>query len=84
MQSVQLDYGDSHMDVSLPDSATVFQYEEEYKKLPSINSREATRNALNNPHGFPPLSELGGKGRKVVIGFPDRVKAAAIPTPIGV
>jgi len=77
MQSVQLDYGDSHMDVSLPDSATVFQYEEEYKKLPSINSREATRNALNNPHGFPPLSELGGKGRKVVIGFPDRVKGGS-------
>ncbi len=77
MQSVQLDYGDSQMEIFLPNSATVFRYGNEHKTLPSIDSREATRKALNNPHGFPPLSELGGNGKKVVIGFPDRVKGGS-------
>ena len=77
MQMVKLDYGDSHLEVSLPDSAEVFRYGDEHNTLPSIDSREATRKALQNPLGFPPLRELGGTGKKVVIGFPDRVKGGS-------
>lgn len=80
MQRVQLDYGGTAMEVSLPDSATVFRYGKEHNKIPSINSREATKKALENPLGSPPLSKLGGKGKKAVIGFPDRVKGGNHPT----
>ncbi len=77
MQQVSLDYGDSKMDIALPDSAQVFRFGDEHNCLPSIDSRAATRHALENPLGFPPLRELGGKGKKVVIGFPDRVKGGS-------
>ena len=77
MQQVSLDFGDSQMEVSMPDSTHVFRFGKEHNSLPSIDSREATRRALQNPLGSPPLSELGGKGKKVVIGFPDRVKGGS-------
>jgi hypothetical protein len=74
MQEVLLDYGDTHMEVQLPDSATVVRYGHTYTDPPKVNPREATRKALENPLGFPPLLELGGPSKKVVIGFLDRVK----------
>ena len=36
--------------------------------------QEATRSALDKPLGIPPLKKLAGPDKKVVIGFPDRVK----------
>lgn len=74
MQEVLLDYGDGHMPITLPDSATVVRYGEAYSDPPEIQPSEATRQALQKPLGFPPLKELGGPDKKVVIGFPDRVK----------
>lgn len=67
------------MPVELPDSATVVRYGETYTDPPSVDPYEATRRALEKPHGFPPLKELGGPDKKVVIGFPDRVKGGAQP-----
>ena len=74
MKGVRLDYGDGYMPVELPDSAEVVRYGETYTDPPPVNPYDATRAALENPLGFPPLRELGGPGKKVVIGFPDRVK----------
>src|SRR5512141_1463651 len=79
MQEVLLDYGDSRMRVELPDSAVVVRYGKTYTDPPEIDPFEATRNALENPLGFPPRRELAGPHKKVVIGFPDRVKGGAHP-----
>ena len=79
MQTVRFDYGDGHMDIELPDSATIVEYGKTYTDPAGINPRVATRKALDNPHGFAPLKELGGPNKKVVIGFPDRVKGGVGP-----
>lgn len=80
MQDVLLDYGDTHMPITLPDTAKVVRYGQDYTNPPEVDPYEATRRALEKPHGFPPLRELGGPDKKVVIGFPDRVKGGAQPT----
>lgn len=74
MKEVLLDYGDTYMRVELPDTAVVVRYGETYTDPPEIDPFEATRKALDNPLGFPELRELSGPDKKVVIGFPDRVK----------
>lgn len=79
MQEVLLDYGDSRLKLELPDSAMVVRYGKTYTDPPEIDPYEATRKALENPLGFPPLREMGGPGKKVVIGFPDRVKGGVHP-----
>ena len=80
MQEVLLDYGDEKMRVELPGTATVVRCGQTYQDLPAIDNQQATLKALQNPLGFPPLRELGGPDKKVVIGFPDRVKGGAHPT----
>lgn len=74
MQDVSLDYGDGLMTVQLPDDATVVRYGTTYEDPPEVNPWEATRQALANPVGMPPLRELAKPGDNVVIAFPDRVK----------
>jgi lactate racemase len=77
MQDVLLDYGDTKMRVELPDSAVIVRYGKTYTDPPEVDPYEATRKALEKPLGFAPLKELGGPDKKVVIGFPDRVKGGA-------
>jgi lactate racemase len=77
MKQVKLDYGDAYMTVELPESAEVVRYGGTYQDPPAVDPYSTTRTALENPLGFPPLRELGGAGKKVVIGFPDRVKGGA-------
>ena len=79
MKEVLLDYGDRHMPVELPDSAVVVRYGETYTDPPEVDPVEATKKALEDPLGFPPLRELGGSRKKVVIAFPDRVKGGVHP-----
>lgn len=79
MKEVLLDYGDSRMRVELPDTSVVVRYGKTYTDPPEVDPYEATRRALEQPLGFPPLRELGGPGKRVVIGFPDRVKGGAHP-----
>lgn len=80
MHEILLDYGDTHMKVELPDTTIVVKYGETYTDPPDIDPHEATKSALKNPLGFPPLRELGGSDKKVVIGFPDRVKGGVHST----
>jgi len=79
MQQVLLDYGDELIPVQIPDSATVVRYGETYVDPPEVDPWQATRQALENPLGMPPLRELAKPGDKVVIAFPDRVKGGAHP-----
>jgi hypothetical protein len=65
------------MPVELPDNAVVVRYGQTYTDPPEVDPYEATKKALSNPLGFPPLRELGGPDKRVVIGFPDRVKGGA-------
>lgn len=74
MQDVPLQYGDGEMTASLPDSATVVRYGQTYVDPPAVDPVEATRRALDEPLGMPPIEELVGPGDRVAIGFPDRVK----------
>jgi len=74
MKEILLDYGDGKMPVELPDTATVVQYGKTYIDPPAVDPAEAVRNALKKPLGFPPLRELSGPNKKIVIAFPDRVK----------
>jgi hypothetical protein len=80
MQKVLLDYGDTHMPIELSDSATIVRYGETYQDPPDVDPYEATRKALQKPLNFKPLRELGGPDKKIVIGFPDRVKGGAHST----
>jgi nickel-dependent lactate racemase len=80
MQEVLLDYGDGKMRVELPGHATVVRYGKTYKDPePLGDSIELTRAALQKPLDTPPLRAMAGPGKKVVIGFPDRVKGGAHP-----
>lgn len=74
MQQVKLDYGDGKMEIELPDTATVVVSGETYQDPPAVDPWEATRRALANPLGLPPLRDSVGPGSKVVIAFPDKVK----------
>ncbi|MGB5987305.1 MAG: lactate racemase domain-containing protein, partial [Desulfobacterales bacterium] len=77
MQEVNLDYGDGKLVIELPDSATLFNLGRLDNDPPEVDPGEAVRRALAKPLGFPPLQELSGPDKKIVIGFPDRVKGGA-------
>ena len=79
MKRVLLDYGDTKMAAELPDSAEVVEYGKTYEDPPAVDPRDAVRDALASPLGMPPLRELAGPDRKIVIGFPDRVKGGVHP-----
>lgn len=80
MQPVQLDYGDTKLNVELPDHAAIIRYGQTYTDpAPVGDSIELTRKALQHPLDTPPLRDMAGSGKKVVIGFPDRVKGGAQP-----
>jgi nickel-dependent lactate racemase len=77
MKNVHLDYGDGQMGIELPDTATVFHLGRLENDPPEVDPAAAVRRALAKPLGFPPLRELSGPYKKIVIGFPDRVKGGA-------
>ena len=77
MQEVNLDYGDRLLPIELPKSATIVEYGRTYVDHGGIDAANAVRNALAKPHGFPPLKELAGPNKNIVIAFPDRVKGGA-------
>ncbi len=74
MKQVRIEYGDSTMDIEVPESAVVTPGENFVEPKPLEDPVEATRQALAEPLGSPPLRDQVGPGSKVVIVFPDRVK----------
>lgn len=81
MKRVTLEYGDGFMDVDVPDDAEVVAAGQLYEDpKPPADARSLTRHALDHPVGLPRLRELVGRGSKVVIAFPDRVKGGAHDT----
>ena len=74
IKQVRIEYGDSTMDIEVPDSAVVSPGKTFVDPKPLEDPVEATHRALAEPLGSPPLRDLVGSGSKVVIVFPDRVK----------
>jgi len=69
------EYGHGLMEADLPDNTDIFIPGETVADPPYLkNPEEITREAILNPIGMPPISELVKKGSKVTIIFPDRVK----------
>lgn len=79
MKDVLLEYGDEQMAVVVPDDAVIVRYGETYRDPPAVDPVAATRQALSQPLGLPPLREMVGPGKKVAIAFPDRVKGGIHP-----
>ncbi len=74
---LEFEYGHGLVKAELPDSTDVFVPGETVPDPPCIPPEklvEETRKSIQNPIGMPALRELGFKGAKCVIIFPDRVK----------
>jgi len=81
MQTVLFEYGEGLMAAQLPDSAEIFVPGETVPDPPCLSDPvAATRQAILNPIGMPPISQLVKKGSTVTISFPDRVKGGAHAT----
>lgn len=79
MKSIELDYGSAKISVELPDSSVVVRYGDTYEDPPQVDPVAATRAALDEPLGMPPLTELAAPGKTVALVFPDRVKGGVQP-----
>lgn len=78
---VRLEYGDSWMDVEVPDSAIVVRPGLTVDDAEPLDDPVgATRQALRHPLDLPPIGEFVGPGDKVAIAFPDRVKGGSHAT----
>jgi len=76
---VQMQYSAGFVEISVPESATVFQYgNDEFPAIPAHPDPErAAREALTDPIGAPPLRELAGPSDTVGVIFSDITR----PTP---
>lgn len=75
MVTAQFEYGEGYIEAELPDSTSIFVPGETVPDPPVLRDMEgATRDSIRNPIGMPPITELVGRGSKVTISFPDRVK----------
>ena len=76
-----IEYGDSHVDVDLPDDTRVISPDHAHHEPPPLDDPvAATREALADPLGTGPIGDLVGRGDTVTIAFPDRVKGGAHET----
>lgn len=81
MKQVRLEYGDTWMNIQVPEDAVIVDPGVMFDEPePLANPTEATKRALDNPLGSPPIEQLVGSGDKVVIAFPDRVKGGSHAT----
>ena len=81
MKTVQFEYGPGFMSARLPESADIFIPGETVKDPEHLaDPVAATRDAILNPIGMPPISATVNKESKVTIVFPDRVKGGTHDT----
>ncbi|SDR48861.1 lactate racemase domain-containing protein [Pseudovibrio sp. Tun.PSC04-5.I4] len=81
MKTVQFEYGSGFMPAELPDSADIFIPGETVKDPAHLEDPiAATREAILNPIGMPPISQSVSRGSKITIVFPDRVKGGSHDT----
>jgi nickel-dependent lactate racemase len=75
-KDIAIEYGDTWIEVSLPESATVSQYNTPmFPKIPvHSNPEQAVVESLKNPVGIERLEDLVKKGSKVTIAFDDPIK----------
>lgn len=72
---VELEYGDGHVTVEVPDDSVVVSADRtDHEPEPLADPVGATRAALDAPLGCGPIGDLVGPGQTVTIAFPDRVK----------
>ena len=80
MMRLAFEYGEGTMGAEVPDGTEVFIPGETVPDPPTLKDpTAATRKSIQNPLGMPPISELVGRGAKVTICFPDRVKGGFQP-----
>ena len=78
---INIEYGDGTLPIEVPEGTPIVRAGDLYDEpTPLEDPVEATREALRNPVGGPPLRSLANASSRVVIGFPDRVKGGAHPT----
>jgi nickel-dependent lactate racemase len=77
-KTVQMRYSTAWMDIQVPERATVLQYgTPEFPEIPvHPNPQKAVREALRNPIGAEPLSEVVRPGDRIAIAFDDGFKKA--------
>jgi len=75
-KEVAIEYGDTWIEISVPENATVVQYgTPTFPKIPSHPKPEhAVRNALEHPVGLEPIADLVKRGSRVTIAFDDPIK----------
>lgn len=75
---VQLEYGDGHLRVEVPnDSVVVRSDDATHEPRPLDDPLTATRTALETPLGCDPIKAQVRPGSTVTIAFPDRVKGGS-------
>ncbi|MBA7563421.1 hypothetical protein ES708_05079 [subsurface metagenome] len=77
MKSCKIEYGDTMMEIEVPESATVISPEDLRHDPPAVDPYKATLEALENPLNMSPLKKLVSPGEKAIILCPDRVKGGA-------
>ncbi len=77
MKSCKIEYGDTMMEIEVPDSATILSPEDLRHDPPAVDPCKATLEALENPLNMSPLKKLVSPGKKAIILCPDRVKGGA-------
>ncbi|QGN32266.1 lactate racemase domain-containing protein [Microlunatus sp. Gsoil 973] len=81
MRTIRLEYGDGTVDAQVPDDAIeIVTGRAHQEPEPLADPVAATRDALRSPLGMPPISQQVGRGSKITIAFPDRVKGGVHPT----
>ena len=71
---VAVDYGENKVEIDVPDSATVVEYQDPPQLLADPGA--AVERALAEPLGMPPLADMARPGMKVAIGFDDITRPA--------
>ena len=82
---LEFEYGQGLLGAELPDSTDIFIPGETVADPPCLpqdwdSLYAATLASIRNPIGMPPLKELAGPGKSVVIVIPDIVKGGNQPT----